>query len=380
MTTTETAPKIRPHRQYLDELGRDERELWLNGERITNPLEHPLPHQGQSRSPAFDLQHEHPDEMLMPSPDDGALVNVTHLIPRAKEDLESPARDRDHRGRHRRDDGADARLPQRDLRVLRRARRRVGQARQRAGRREHRRLPEGDADRDSTTHTIINPQVDRSKPEAEQAAGEVALHRVGETSEGIVVRGARMLATLAPFADELTVYPVGHPAPGRRLRAGVRDPDGNARPQVRLPDTFAKSRSHFDYPLRRASTRWTPSRSLTTSSCPGSASSSAETRSAIRRSSPTRAGEAHHAPGVHARHTKLLFAFGLGHLIANTTGVVRFDHIQEKLGQIWNMVELTRSAVVAAEAGSGWTKAGSGIRTTARSSACAARCRSGCRT
>ena len=79
-------------------------------------------------------------------------------------------------------------------------------------------------------------------------------------------------------------------------------------------------------------------------------------------------------------HTKLLFAFGLGHLIANTTGVVRFDHIQEKLGQIWNMVELTRSAIVAAEAGSGWTTAGSGIRTTARSSACAARCRSGCRT
>ena len=52
-------------------------------------------------------------------------------------------------------------------------------------------------------------------------------------------------------------------------------------------------------------------------------------------------------------HAKLLFAFGLGHLIANTTGVVRFDHIQEKLGQIWNMVELTRSAIVAAEAGSG---------------------------
>ena len=51
-------------------------------------------------------------------------------------------------------------------------------------------------------------------------------------------------------------------------------------------------------------------------------------------------------------YVKLSFAFGLGHLIANTTGVVRFDHIQEKLGQIWNMVELTRSALVSAEAGS----------------------------
>ena len=57
-----------------------------------------------------------------------------------------------------------------------------------------------------TTHTLVNPQVDRSVPEAEQAGGEVALHKVGETEEGIVVRGARMLTTLAPFADELTVY------------------------------------------------------------------------------------------------------------------------------------------------------------------------------
>jgi len=31
---------------------------------------------------------------------------------------------------------------------------------------------------------------------------------------------------------------------------------------------------------------------------------------------------------------------------------VRFDHIQEKLGQIWNMTELTRSSLISAEAGS----------------------------
>jgi aromatic ring hydroxylase len=50
-------------------------------------------------------------------------------------------------------------------------------------------------------------------------------------------------------------------------------------------------------------------------------------------------------------YVKLSFALGLGHLVANATQVVKFDHIQEKLGQIWNMAELTRSALVAAEAG-----------------------------
>ncbi len=36
---------------------------------------------------------------------------------------------------------------------------------------------------------------------------KVTLHKVGDTANGIVVRGARILATLAPFADEIAVYP-----------------------------------------------------------------------------------------------------------------------------------------------------------------------------
>ena len=42
------------------------------------------------------------------------------------------------------------------------------------------------------------------------AGNPVPLHKVGDTEHGIVVRGARILATLAPFADEIAVYP-GHP-------------------------------------------------------------------------------------------------------------------------------------------------------------------------
>src|ERR671928_209403 len=49
--------------------------------------------------------------------------------------------------------------------------------------------------------------------------------------------------------------------------------------------------------------------------------------------------------------TKLELAFGLGHAIAETTGVGQFDHIQEKLGEIWSYLEMTRAGVVAAEAG-----------------------------
>src|SRR4029450_12959295 len=42
----------------------------------------------------------------------------------------------------------------------------------------------------------------------------------GETADGIIVRGARVLATLAPFADEQAVYP-GQPIPADATQYAV---------------------------------------------------------------------------------------------------------------------------------------------------------------
>ena len=137
-TTVQPATGARTGRQYLDGLGAGAREIWLNGEKVTHPLEHPQLRGGAlSLARVFDIQHEHADEMLAPSPDDPALrVNVTHLIPRtARRPRAPPARIRAGRGELGRDHGPHARLPQRHLRLLRGPRRRVGAPRQRAGRR-----------------------------------------------------------------------------------------------------------------------------------------------------------------------------------------------------------------------------------------------------
>ena len=59
----------------------------------------------------------------------------------------------------------------------------------------------------SLTHTIVQPTIDKTRGDVPAAGDEVALHKVEDTAHGIVVRGARILATLAPFSDELFVYP-----------------------------------------------------------------------------------------------------------------------------------------------------------------------------
>lgn len=64
------------------------------------------------------------------------------------------------------------------------------------------------------THAIVNPQTDRSKGSHEQEVELAHLGVVRETADGLIVRGAKMLATHGPTADELLVYP----QPG--IRAG----------------------------------------------------------------------------------------------------------------------------------------------------------------
>ena len=85
----QTSTGARTGEQFLDGLRGDGRELWLEGEQIDDPTAHPkLAGAARALARVFDLQHEEPEVFLMPSPDTGQPVNVTHVQPTAREDLE----------------------------------------------------------------------------------------------------------------------------------------------------------------------------------------------------------------------------------------------------------------------------------------------------
>ena len=67
----------------------------------------------------------------------------------------------------------------------------------------HRHIRESDV---CMTHTLINPQVDRSRP-VEQQDKDLAAKIVEDTDAGIVIRGARMVSMLAAFSHDLVVLP-----------------------------------------------------------------------------------------------------------------------------------------------------------------------------
>src|SRR5205085_6971574 len=56
------------------------------------------------------------------------------------------------------------------------------------------------------THTLLNPQVDRSRP-VERQEKDLAAKIVKETDAGIVIKGARMVSTLCAYSDDILVMP-----------------------------------------------------------------------------------------------------------------------------------------------------------------------------
>jgi 4-hydroxyphenylacetate 3-monooxygenase len=69
--------------------------------------------------------------------------------------------------------------------------------------RQHARIRELDL---SLTHTLINPQINRAVGPAHQSDPYLSARIREERDDGFIVRGARMLATL-PIADEIVVFP-----------------------------------------------------------------------------------------------------------------------------------------------------------------------------
>jgi 4-hydroxyphenylacetate 3-monooxygenase len=81
----------------------------------------------------------------------------------------------------------------------------------------------------------------------------VALSVVRETDQGLVVRGARVLATLGPLADEIAVYPArSHRLPGTALdhhAFAFAIPCGAPGLRFLCRESYDLGRSHFDHPL-----------------------------------------------------------------------------------------------------------------------------------
>jgi anthranilate 3-monooxygenase (FAD)/4-hydroxyphenylacetate 3-monooxygenase len=101
------------------------------------------------------------------------------------------------------------------------------------------------------THALITPQTDRSRSASDQQDPFLHMGVVEENADGLIIRGARMLATLAPMADEMLIYNLPGLRPGDERHAAVFAIPIDA-PGLRLITREPYddgSRNSFDHPL-----------------------------------------------------------------------------------------------------------------------------------
>jgi len=201
---------VRTGNEFLEGLRRRPPTIYLNGERVKDPTTHPAT-AGIARSIAelYDLQHRRDlvDVLTYRLEDGDGRAGMSFIETRTKEDLKR--RSRMHKVWADHSLGFIGRSPDYlnvNLMAAARAADYFAQNDPRFGeniRNYYRYVRDNDL---CLTHALTNPQVNRSVRADQLPDPYIALGLVQETEEGIVVRGARMLATL-PIADEILIFP-----------------------------------------------------------------------------------------------------------------------------------------------------------------------------
>jgi 4-hydroxyphenylacetate 3-monooxygenase len=194
--------------EYLRGLRERSAEIWLGNERVRDVTVHPaLGRCARSVSRLYDMQCDPAlrDEMTYVSPTSGERVGLSFIQPTCIADLQRRSRMMARWARY--SGGMLGRTPDylnTSLAASGAATAFFAQCDPRFGeniRNYYTFVREHDL---CLTHTLVNPTKNRA---AADQSGEVAARIVKETDAGMVISGARILATLGPLSDEIIVFP-----------------------------------------------------------------------------------------------------------------------------------------------------------------------------
>lgn len=200
------------------------------------------------------------------------------------------------------------------------------------------------------TTAILDPQMDRSKPNDQQDDQDALLRVIRETEEGVVVRGAKMIATAAPYAHDVIVMPhqklpankseyanmfiISLNSPGLQIvcRESFASQDKEKHPLSSKFDEMDAVLIFDDVfiPWERVFIR-------------GSVEGVFEAQQHQQLNAL-----AHHQTVVRLL-TKLQFVAGVATAIAQSIGADHYLHVQEKLGELYTQIDSIEALLLASE-------------------------------
>ena len=348
----------RTGQQYLDGLKSQEREVWLGGERVKDVTTHPgLRNGARTLAALYDMQHDPAlrDEMTYVEPTTGEREGLSFIVPRTRDELERRRVMMLHWARAT--CGMRGRTPDFmnvNFAAWAGAAPYFAQGRPEFAenvRRYHEHIRRNDL---TLTHALINLQRSRDVSGTFKLEEGTALRVVRETDAGLVVRGARILATLGPLADEIAVYSprLGRMASGHSPFAmNFAIPCGTPGLQFLCRESFDLERSHFDHPLGSRFEEMDCVVFFDDVLVPWERVFLFGDVDLVNGTGLKTHSNVHTAhQGAAKNLAKCEFVLGVALLVTETLGNAQLPHAEERLGELMLQTELIRACMRASEA------------------------------
>ncbi|MFE8702515.1 4-hydroxyphenylacetate 3-monooxygenase, oxygenase component [Cytobacillus sp. FJAT-54145] len=241
-------------REYLERVDRLNSNIWLDGKKVEGKLSEHNAFSGvlksQSRLYDFQLKDSMINTMTYKSPLTNNLVGLSYMEPKTKEDLEK--RRFMIQQWAKLSGGTLGRSPDYMNTVLMAiaSSAKILSKQDETFTKNLTSFYEEAREKDITlTHTFVNPQVNRSRTHFENEDEIIAAQPIKKTEDGLIIQGARLLATQGGITDEILVLPSPAAAYNRDLAYGFSIPSNSKGLKFICRESFVYNDSTFDHPL-----------------------------------------------------------------------------------------------------------------------------------
>ncbi|MGG4488421.1 4-hydroxyphenylacetate 3-monooxygenase, oxygenase component [Metabacillus idriensis] len=241
-------------REYLQRMEALKPNVWLKGQAITeNLISHPV-YKGaiQTKASLYDLQVDKDaiDFMTFQSPFTQNRAGMSYLEPKTIEDLQKRRKMIEYWA------NATCGMMGRSPDYMNTALMAISAASAIVGAQDEefsknlRNMYETALDQDlSFTHSFINPQVNRSSAFLETSGQPIGAKVIKKTAEGLIIKGARLLATEGGMTDEVLIFPSGGNYLGDEYAFAFSIPANTKGLKFICREPFHTGESAFNYPL-----------------------------------------------------------------------------------------------------------------------------------
>lgn len=340
---------------YINRLNQLHNEIWYDGKKVEGPVsEHPA-FKGliQSKAALYDMQLDPRfiDEMTYISPESGERIGLSYLQPKTREDLLKRRKMMERWARY--SGGIMGRTPDYLNTVLMS----FASSASFFTNKDYcfpnhlQAFYEMAREKDlSFTHTFISPQVNRSAIYIENTDEPIAAKVIEKNEKGLIIKGARLLATQGGLTDEVIVFSVGKFLFNEDEAFAFSIPSNTKGLKFICRDSFIGGPSSFDHPLSsrfeemdsivvfdHVLVPWNRvfyyNNALAAEEFPVQSSFHAFTKHQV----------------VTRQIVKTEFILGIAELLVQTIKISEYPHIQEKMSEIITGLETMRALLVKSE-------------------------------